>query len=369
MALKINTYHGTYNRTKRSIGLASIKYFVVHYTGGTGSAKNNCIYFASGNRNASADFFIDKNGSIWEYNNVLDGYYTWHCGDGGGKYGITNTNSIGVEVVSNGEDFTEAQINALAALYAHMCSVLGHKLQVVRHYDASRKSCPAPYVNDSKWQSIKARIEGGQATAPAPAPKPSTPSKTVSQVADEVIAGKWGNGSDRVAKLKAAGYDADAVQAEVNRKLGAGTASKPAVSAPAKKSVSQIADEVIAGKWGNGSDRTSKLKAAGYDAAAVQAEVNRKLGATSSSASSSASTSVPAGRYTIQVNDLRIRESANGKIVPNVSYNKGDHVNLDGTSAVAGGIVWGRYTGSSSGKHRWIGVRSTDGKKVYAKKA
>lgn len=46
-----------------------------------------------------------------------------------------------------------------------------------------------------------------------------------------------------------------------------------------KKSVSELAAEVIAGKWGNGSDREKRLKAAGYDYAAVQAEVNARLGA------------------------------------------------------------------------------------------
>lgn len=53
--------------------------------------------------------------------------------------------------------------------------------------------------------------------------------------------------------------------------------SKPA--APAKKSEDTIAAEVIAGKWGNGQDRVNRLRAAGYDPAKVQAKVNAKLGA------------------------------------------------------------------------------------------
>ena len=48
-------------------------------------------------------------------------------------------------------------------------------------------------------------------------------SKSVSAIADEVIAGKWGNGNDRKNKLQAAGYDYNAVQAEVNKKLGSGS--------------------------------------------------------------------------------------------------------------------------------------------------
>lgn len=52
-------------------------------------------------------------------------------------------------------------------------------------------------------------------------------------------------------------------------------------TATAKKSVDEIAAEVIAGKWGNGSDRKNRLTAAGYDYSAVQAKVNEKLGSSS----------------------------------------------------------------------------------------
>jgi hypothetical protein len=106
---------------------------------------------------------------------------------------------------------------------------------------------------------------------PVPPPAPPKPAgKTVSQLADEVLAGKWGNGDTRRSLLKKAGHNPDAVQAEVNRKLG--------IIKPQRKSNAQLANEVILGKWGNGDTRKSRLRAAGYDPAAVQAEVNRKLG-------------------------------------------------------------------------------------------
>lgn len=54
-----------------------------------------------------------------------------------------------------------------------------------------------------------------------PSPAPSTPTKSVDTLADEVIAGKWGNGADRIQKLTAAGYNANAVQKRVNEKLNA----------------------------------------------------------------------------------------------------------------------------------------------------
>ena len=48
-------------------------------------------------------------------------------------------------------------------------------------------------------------------------------------------------------------------------------------SALEKSGVEAIAREVIAGKWGNGSDRKKRLEAAGYNYATVQAAVNRLL--------------------------------------------------------------------------------------------
>lgn len=92
-----------------------------------------------------------------------------------------------------------------------------------------------------------------------------TPKKTVKEVAQDVIAGKYGNGEDRKKKLKAEGYDPAAVQAEVNRIL------------TGKKTVTEIAKEVIAGKWGVGQKRKKRLRLAGYDYKEVQAEVNRLL--------------------------------------------------------------------------------------------
>lgn len=43
------------------------------------------------------------------------------------------------------------------------------------------------------------------------------------------------------------------------------------------KSVSEVAAEVIAGKWGNGPERKRRLTSAGYDYAAVQRAVNERM--------------------------------------------------------------------------------------------
>lgn len=48
-------------------------------------------------------------------------------------------------------------------------------------------------------------------------------------------------------------------------------------STPAKKSIDEIAREVIRGDWGNGQDRKNRLTAAGYNYSEVQKRVNQML--------------------------------------------------------------------------------------------
>lgn len=160
MGYTVNQHHGSYNRTKRSV---SVKYIVVHYTGSgtsaSGSALANCKYFSGGNRSASAHYFIDD-ASIYEYADP-SAYACWHVGDGKGKYGITNANSVGIEVCGTGQ-FTSAEIDRLTWLVQKLMKQFGVPAsRVVRHYDASRKHCPAYYVDSSRWNTLHAQITGG----------------------------------------------------------------------------------------------------------------------------------------------------------------------------------------------------------------
>ncbi len=108
------------------------------------------------------------------------------------------------------------------------------------------------------------------------------------------------NADNMLAKVKAAGFDTYMIQVDglykvqvgaysiksnadamLNKLKSAGfdafitTKGGQAVSASApKKSVEELAKEVIEGKWGNGQDRIDRLTKAGYDAKAVQKKVN-----------------------------------------------------------------------------------------------
>lgn len=95
--------------------------------------------------------------------------------------------------------------------------------------------------------------------------------KSDSQIADEVIAGLWSNGDERKARLASAGYDYATIQSLVNAKVSGGQAPAP------RKSNEDIATEVINGAWGKGQERKDRLAGAGYDYNAIQAIVNRRL--------------------------------------------------------------------------------------------
>lgn len=55
------------------------------------------------------------------------------------------------------------------------------------------------------------------------------------------------------------------------------TANTSSTSTPAKKSIEEIAKEVIRGNWGNGQERKNRLTAAGYNYSEVQKKVNQML--------------------------------------------------------------------------------------------
>jgi lysozyme len=56
---------------------------------------------------------------------------------------------------------------------------------------------------------------------------------------------------------------------------------QPIAPVQPRKSVDELAREVLEGKWGNGDDRKNRITTAGYDYAAVQAKVNELLKAQS----------------------------------------------------------------------------------------
>lgn len=148
---------------------------------------------------------------------------------------------------------------------AHFVASVQYKYEKGDHWVYMKDSNSTSSLRNG-WISYKGNLRNDVSRVwSAKLPTQPKPTKTVDEVAKEVLDGKWGNGDDRVKKLKAAGYDPDAVQKRVNELL-----------AP-KKSIAVVAQEVINGEWGTGDERKKRLTDAGYDYDAVQKKVNELL--------------------------------------------------------------------------------------------
>lgn len=90
--------------------------------------------------------------------------------------------------------------------------------------------------------------------------------KSIHDIASEVIQGKWSNGETRIRRLTDAGYNASVIQKEVDRRL---------LSDRNQRSNEEIAKEVIQGKWDNGNKRKQLLEDAGYNYSVIQNIVNK----------------------------------------------------------------------------------------------
>lgn len=144
-------------------GSSKIKYIVIHDTGNKSTGANaraHFNYFNGGNRNSSADCFIDDKEVLWINN--YEKYYSWHCGDGKGKNGITNNNSIGIELCVNKDGDYNKAFNNLTEETARIAKELNIPLEnIVRHFDASGKICPASMSGNNweKWKQFKSEVK------------------------------------------------------------------------------------------------------------------------------------------------------------------------------------------------------------------
>lgn len=131
--------------------------------------------------------------------------------------------------------------------------------QVRGHFEFYATACPGGFVR-SRLGDIRAKADAayreGSSTKP-PVTKPPT-GKSISQLADEVLANKHGNGADRAKSL---GAKYNAVQQEVNRRLGQLTPPP----APAKVDLERMARATIRGDYGDGAARRKNL-GSNYDA-------------------------------------------------------------------------------------------------------
>ena len=193
--------------------------------GADAKAHANLLKNSWKNKQQSWHFAVDENGA---YQSIPTDEIAWHAGDGGSGKG--NTQTIAIEICMNSDGDLEKATDNAAQLAAQQLKEKGLSAdKLYQHHDWSGKNCPSqiragqPY----DWSTFKSKVAAyynGSTSASKPGAGTgsgsSSSKKTVSQLADEVIAGKWGNGDTRKKKLESAGYDYAAVQAEVDRRYG-----------------------------------------------------------------------------------------------------------------------------------------------------
>lgn len=162
--MKINKKISLINFYDSNRSKSKIKYIILHYVGAVSTAKNNADYFYSTFRGASAHYFVDEK-EIWQV--VEDNDSAWAIGANKYYTDARNTNSISIEMCcyknSKGKlDIKESVVEKAIELTKELMKKYDIDVDhVIRHYDATRKVCPAPFVNDeSRWEDFKKVLEG-----------------------------------------------------------------------------------------------------------------------------------------------------------------------------------------------------------------
>lgn len=258
-------------------GVSACTSITVHETANVrvgADAQSHADLQSDGNvRQASWHIQVDDREAIRSF---PDEVRCWHAGKAA-------ADSIAIEICVNADGNYDRALANAAAVVALLRAEHGlGRGDVKQHHDWTGKHCPARLRVSGAWAEFVA------ATDPAPALRPPTVGddgkgaagtgggKSVATMAAEIIAGLHGVGHD--VRRRSLGISLDLysqVRAEVNRTL---TGSPNPTVAPTRKSIAEMASEVIDGRHGQGHDNRRRSLGITTDVyTAVRAEVNRRL--------------------------------------------------------------------------------------------
>lgn len=265
MALPITGINEQYNAVFFTPGPTEKDGIVIHWWGTPVGQSIDSVRttFGNGGRQASAHYGA-TDGIVDCYVNPDD--VAWANGHWG-----ANLSKISVECDPRQSD---GDYYAAAWTVAYIRSIYGD-LPLSRHSDYYNTQCCGTY-DLARIDRLARQITAGGSIDPNTTPNPGTPvtvapavpaatSKSVEQLANEVIQGAYGTGD---ARRLALGSQFAAVQARVNEILTGASNPKP------QPSISSLADQVLAGAFGTGDQRRTAL---GANYQAVQDEVNRRV--------------------------------------------------------------------------------------------
>nr|WP_295264067.1 N-acetylmuramoyl-L-alanine amidase [uncultured Blautia sp.] len=134
------------------IGQNKPAYVVIHETDNWSkgaNAKCHAQAMKNGNLAGTVHYYVDSE-NVYQTLDHNDG--AWAVGDGKGKYGITNRNSINIEICVNPESDYYKAVDKAEQLAAYLLKQYGWGTdRLKRHYDASRKHCPRRILDEGLW--------------------------------------------------------------------------------------------------------------------------------------------------------------------------------------------------------------------------
>ena len=142
---------------------------------------------------------------------------------------------------------------------AHFVCSVGYKVKNGKHYVYVKDSNSTSSLRNG-WISYEDNMRNDVSRVWSGKLPKAAPKKSIDEVAKEVIDGKWGNGDERVSNLKAAGYDPDAVQKKVNELLAPKPTAGEKIAAKARSYCGSKTKETAAYKkaaqevYGKGND-------------------------------------------------------------------------------------------------------------------
>lgn len=147
-------------KTHCYIGQNKPAYVVMHETDNWNSGASALAHanaMKNGNLDGTVHFYVDSK-EIYQTLDFQDG--AWAVGDGNGRYGISNLNSINIEICVNPEsDYYTAVANA-QWLAAKLLKDRGWGTdRLKRHYDASRKHCPRRILDEGLWPGFVNKVQ------------------------------------------------------------------------------------------------------------------------------------------------------------------------------------------------------------------
>ena len=284
----------------------AIDTITVHCVVGQVSVERLGEIFAPTSKKASANYGIGSDGRIGMYVEEKDRSWCSSNAD-------NDNRAITIECASDSKypyAINDAVYKTLIELCADICkrnnikelkwkadkSLIGQvdKQNMTVHRWFAKKSCPGQYIYERLGQiaeEVNKKLEASEVTVLY---RVQTGAFLNKSYADAMLAKVKAAGfstymvqTGKVYRVQVGAYKVRANAEKMAKRLKAAgfntyitTVSGTPVAASAKKSIDEIAREIVLGKWGNGSDRKNRLIKAGYtqdEITQIQKKVNELL--------------------------------------------------------------------------------------------